>query len=134
MNKLNSLHRAVLTWLGPLQRRDPLVVIAEQREVKERAAGVGLAADGQLPEQPPSGFHPSPVLGTHDGLLELVVEGPGMPAVRHGADLVAVRVRDGRPEVVGIQLVQPQEALRRVVIDVEELGRHDIVDTEQCRL
>ena len=54
-----------------------------------------------------------------------------MATVGHGADLVAVGVRDGRPEVVGVELVQLEEALRCVIEDVEELGCDYVVDAKE---
>lgn len=62
--------RMVPTRLGSLHHRHPLVVVAEEGQVKVGAAAVGLGADGQLAQQPPHRLRVAAVLGVDDGVLE----------------------------------------------------------------
>ena len=56
--------------LGSLHDRHPLVVVAKERQVKVRAAAVGLGADGELAQQPANGLRVSSVLGVDDSVFK----------------------------------------------------------------
>lgn len=67
---LSAPNRVVTAGFGPFHDRDPLVVVAEEREVQVRAAAVGLGADWQLAEQTAHRLRVPAVLCVHYGVLE----------------------------------------------------------------
>ena len=69
--------RVVSASLGPLHDWHPLVVIAKERQVKVRAATVGLGADGELAQQPANGLRVSSVLGVDNSVFKPEIKHQG---------------------------------------------------------
>ena len=69
--------RVVSASLGPLHDWHPLVVIAKERQVKVRAATVGLGTDGELAQQPANGLRVSSVLGVDDSVFKPEIKHQG---------------------------------------------------------
>ena len=115
-----ELDGVIRTRLGPLHHRDPLLVVAEEREIEVRGARVGLGADGQVGEDSLPGLVQAPVLGTDDGLLEPLLQETGVDVVGGTGDHVGVE------ELVVVQVVVevgvPKEVDELVVYLVQLFG------------
>ena len=126
--------RRISDVFGPLQCRHPLVIVTKEGGVQVGATGETLTAHGNLAQEPACRFRLPPVPGVSDGLLELHVQCPGTPVVRHRTHIRGERVGDRDSEVIRVILVHLQKVFGCVLEHGLKLRGLDVIDSYQRRL